>query len=267
MKSVVVSGAASGLGRSIAIELAREDWAVVGVDVDEAGLRGTIDLLPGGEHEAVVGSVADREVHLRAAHRASVVGEISGWVNCAGVTFIEDLETIDEHILRRLIDVNLLGTTWGTAQAISAFTRAGTRGSIVNISSVHAHQAHPGYAGYEMTKAAIEALTRNAAVTYGVRGIRTNAVAPGSIQTVALQASFDSAQDPQAARTRLSSWNALGRLGDPQEVARVVAFLLSPSSSYINGSTIVVDGAMIAGLSRARDDDATRRSRGGSAHQ
>jgi NAD(P)-dependent dehydrogenase (short-subunit alcohol dehydrogenase family) len=109
---------------------------------------------------------------------------------------------------------------------------------------VHARHAAAGSGIYEMSKAAIEALIRNIAVTYGTQGIRAVAVAPGAISTPALQASFSTAVSPDAARRHLERQAPLNRLGETDEIAAAIGFLLSPAASYISGTTLTVDGAM-----------------------
>ncbi|MBO0867307.1 MAG: SDR family oxidoreductase [Micromonosporaceae bacterium] len=262
-RSVVVTGAGSGIGRAIALHLAGHGWGVVLVDVDGAAVRGVATTVAGA-NRVVVGDVAVRPTHARAAAEAAQLGALSGWVNCAGITIRQHLHQLDESVVARLVGVNQLGTLWGTSQAISSFVDGRRAGAVVNISSVHGQRAYPEYGIYEMTKAAIDALTRSAAASYGDRGIRVNSVAPGAVVTPALERSFESAPVPAAARRDLESRNPLRRLAQPAEVAAVVEFLLSPSAGYINGATIAVDGGWGILLGRDSDDPQTRRTEGGS---
>jgi NAD(P)-dependent dehydrogenase (short-subunit alcohol dehydrogenase family) len=187
-----------------------------------------------------------------------------GWVNCAGITLKNGLDDLSVETSRRIVDVNQMGTLWGTSEAVTRMVHHKTSGSIVNVSSVHGRLAYPDYAVYEMTKAAIDALTRNAAVSFGRFGIRVNAVAPGAVMTDALDASLASAKNPAAAKSDLESRSSLGRIARPAEIAAVVSFLLSDAASYLTGQSIAVDGGWTATLGRDSTDPDTKRSAGGS---
>ncbi len=239
-KAVVVTGAASGIGRAVAEHLAGTGWRVVGLDVDGPALRTVMGALAGGSI-AVVGDVALADTHLAAARDAGVC---SGWVNCAGVTLATPLDDPDPDVVHRLLAVNQLGTFWGVCAAVRNFLEHGTPGSIVNVSSVHAARSHPGYGAYEMTKAAVEALTRNVAVAYGSRGIRANAVAPGAVATPALVTA------PEEHLELLRRQSPLGRLAAPAEIATAVAFLLADEASFVSGEVLTVDGGWSSALMR-----------------
>jgi NAD(P)-dependent dehydrogenase (short-subunit alcohol dehydrogenase family) len=258
-----VTGAAGGIGRAISRELASHGWSLVLVDVNAAELRSAeTELAAVTSVTTVLGDVAERETHVRAADAAGTLGALGGWVNCAGITIREPLHLVTAETASRVINVNQYGTLWGTSVAIERMLGSG--GAIVNMSSVHARSAYEEYAVYEMTKAAIEALTRNAAISYGARGIRVNAVAPGAVMTPALAASFESAPDPEGSRSDLAERSALGRIADASEVASVVSFLLSDASSYVTGQTIVIDGGWGSILGRDSADASKRRTKGGS---
>lgn len=238
-RSAVVTGAGSGIGEAVARRLLGDGWAVVGVDVEAAGLA---QFAAEANWAGVVGDVADRATHARARERAEALGALGAWVSVAGVTATHELHALDEQAARRLIDVNQLGPLLGAAEAVSAFRSAGTPGVVVQISSVHAARAAVHYPVYEMTKAACEALTRSIATSYGALGIRSVAIAPGAIRTPALTASLDGSADPVATTARLEASAPLGRIGQPEEVADAVAFAISNRASFISGTTIVVDG-------------------------
>lgn len=251
--AVVVTGAASGIGAGIANALMSRGTAVVAVDRDAAFAE--LDRAPAA---TVVGDVSSRRTHEAALEAAREYGGLGGWVNCAGVSLPVPLLGLDERAARSVVDINLWGTTWGTTVAINEWCETGSRGAIVNISSVHGRRAYPDYAVYEMTKAAIEALTRNVAVTYAERGIRANAVAPGGVATAGLLASLASAADPQGAAAELTDFIPAGRLASVEEIAGTVLFLLSDDAAYISGQTLVVDGAMTSHIGFVTTDTTRR---------
>ena len=255
--SAVVTGAGSGIGRAIAQRLHHEGWAVVLVDLDAASLAEATNALVSGA-TAVCGDVADQRTHQLALEAALALGPLDAWVNCAGLTRPCPLPALTAEVAAATIDVNLYGTLWGTRTAVAHWVAQGVGGAVVNISSVHGRRAYPDHAVYEMSKAAIEALTRNVAVSYAAAGIRANAVAPGAVRTPALARSLDSAPDPAAALAELTEFIPAGRLADPSEVAAAVAFLLSAESAYLTGQTLVVDGAMTAHIGFTADPAAKR---------
>lgn len=247
----VVTGAGSGIGRAIATRLA-QDFIIVAVDINSENLalvqRELTDA--GGVAFSLVGDVAIRETHVKASELATANGTLKAWVNCAGWTRGAALHNFpdDPKVFEELIGTNQNGTFWGCAQAVQHFTQRKVRGAIVNISSVHGRRAWRDHAVYEMTKGAVDALTRNVAVTYGPYGIRCNAVAPGAVMTPALEKSIVDAPDPQARQKKLEELTPLRRIANPSEIAEVVAFLLSDKASYVSGQSIAVEGAWTSAL-------------------
>lgn len=247
----VVTGAASGIGRGIALRLA-QDYQVVLVDLNPTTLPKVLKEISdaGGTAYSTLGDVGKRETHHAARLIAEEHGVLQSWVNCAGWTRGAPLHDFpnDPAVLEELISANQIGTLWGAAEAINAFVGKHTKGAIVNISSVHGRRAWPDHAVYEMTKAAIDALTRNVAVAYGPFGIRCNAVAPGAIMTPALAQSFVDAPDAKERRQWLEQITPLKRIGEPSEIAEVVAFLLSDKASYVSGQSLGVEGGWTSAL-------------------
>jgi NAD(P)-dependent dehydrogenase (short-subunit alcohol dehydrogenase family) len=252
MKEVaVVTGAASGIGRGIAKRLA-EDYTVILIDLNPKTLPVVEKELTDAGHQAysVLGDVGQRATHQNARALAESKGNLISWVNCAGWTRGAPMHDFpnDPAVLEDLIGANQIGSFWGCAEAVASYTTRKVPGAIVNISSVHGRRAWPDHAVYEMTKAAVDALTRNVAVAYGPFGIRANAVAPGAILTPALEQSFVDAPDPVARRNSLELLAPLKRIGEPSEIAEVVSFLLSTRASYLSGQSIAVEGAWTVGL-------------------
>lgn len=259
-RSVVVTGAASGIGRAVAVRLAGDGFHVVAVDRSAPALDGVVASIAadGGSAVPIAGDVRDRDCHRRARQAARQAGPLAAWVGCAGITRLHDLRELDEAAVREVVDVNQLGLLWGAAEAVSEWSESRRGGVLVVISSVHARHAAERHPVYEMTKAAAEALARSVAVTHGRDGIRAVAVAPGAIDTPALRASLESAADPSAAQARLEGFSPAERIGRPEEIAAVVSFLVSDQASYVSGTAITVDGGWSAVLARDSDGDAHR---------
>ena len=182
------------------------------------------------------------------------MGVLRAWISVAGITRSHDLHDLDEESVRRVVEVNQLGTLWGAAEAVDSMRTSRAGGVIVQIASVHAYHAAEGYPVYEMTKAAVDALTRSIAVTYGPIGIRAVTVSPGAIRTPALTTALNAAPDPDGAIARLTDASPLGRIGMPSEIAAAVAFALSADASFVTGTSIVVDGGWSAVLLRDSTD-------------
>lgn len=254
----IVTGAASGIGRGIAIRLA-EEYQVILVDLNPTTLPAVEKELKdaGKTVFSVLGDVSLRQTHHRARTLAEEHGLLTAYVNCAGWTRGAAMHNFpnDPKVLEELIGVNQIGTFWGCAEAVNSYTTNMTKGAIVNISSVHGRRAWPDHAVYEMTKAAVDSLTRNVAVSYGPFGIRCNAVAPGAIMTPALAQSFLDAPDPKARRQSLELLTPLKRIGEPSEIAETVLFLLSDRASYISGQSLGVEGGWTSALGTPEIDE------------
>ncbi len=238
----LVTGAAQGIGYACAEALATDGYAVVLADVDAAGAQHAATRLA-GDARAVACDVADpAQVEHLFSEVERELGPVSVLVNNAGIARPgEFLETSVEDF-RAVLEVNLIGTFAATQRAAKTMIEREIRGSVVNMSSVNAQMAIPSIPAYCASKGGIMQLTKAAALALAPHGIRVNAVGPGSIDT-AMMAGVNS--DP-AAMQRVLSRTPLQRVGTPEEVAAIVAFLASDKASYVTGETIYADGGRLA---------------------
>ncbi|MFN2629213.1 MAG: SDR family NAD(P)-dependent oxidoreductase [Gaiellaceae bacterium] len=244
MKTAVVTGAGMGIGKAVAGRLIADGVHVVGLDVNADALataRGEF----GSRFEPVPGDVGAWEAHERAADAAQAAGELAHWVNNAGVDWVGGAHEIDAEHIERGLRVLQLGTMYGACVAVRRMLPARV-GSIVNVSSIQGIAGFPRHFVYDAAKAAILLVTKSIAVDYGPHGIRCNALLPGCIETPMTYTTLPPELDRKEALRREGLLAPMLRVGQPEEMAEVVAFLLSDRASYVNGADIVADGGAAA---------------------
>jgi NAD(P)-dependent dehydrogenase (short-subunit alcohol dehydrogenase family) len=238
-KRAIVTGASRGIGQAIVARFAAE-----GARVMAAARQRPADL-PAGVvwRDCDVTKRADVEALVTAARDA--FGGIDVLVNNAGVLIEGTLVDTSDEDWERQFAVNVRSVFYACRAAIPIMA-AGGGGSIVNLGSVSGQLADFGMAGYNATKAAVHLLTRSIAVDHGPQGIRCNAVCPGWIKTDMLQQSFVAAADPAAAEAEAAAQHPLRRLGRPDDIAAMAAWLASDQAAFVSGHLYTVDGGLIA---------------------
>ena len=244
-KIALITGAGSGIGREAAKLFAGEGARVVVADRDAAGGEATVRAVAdaGGEASFVETDVASSEsVRAAIAHAEERHGGLHVLFNNAGIFPDDDGDPVatPEPVWDRVMDVNLKGVFLGCKHGIPALLRAGG-GSIINTASfVAVMGAATAQVAYTASKGGVLAMTREIAVIYARRGIRANALCPGPVNTPLVQ---ELLAEPEARARRLVHV-PMGRLAEPEEVARAALFLASDDAAYVNGTSFLVDGGI-----------------------
>ncbi len=246
-KVAVVTGARRGIGRATALELGANGAAVVVADNEgESELKEVAQQLRtnGGRASWVLADVRSR-TSVKGLVDAAIrnFGTLDILVNNAGVESVVPLLELSDEEWTRVIDTDLMGTFVCLQEASRAMVAHGHGGAIVNLGSVQTRVVLTGRAQYAVAKRAVETLTAHAANELSVYGIRVHTVNPGMIATAMTEAVRG---DPAALR-KATSRIAMGRPGEPEEVARVIAFLVSDRASYMTGQSVYVDGGYALG--------------------
>ena len=248
-KVALVTGT-TGIGRAVALRLSHGGAAVVSLGIDEAGndaLAGAdaaIDVLRTDVADPAQVEGAFREIERK-------FGGLDIVVNAAAIHPYGDAVSTDPATFLRCLAVNV-GSIHLTAHWGVPLMRTRDGGAIVNISSVQGHACQPGVAAYVASKGAIHALTRAMAVDFAADGIRVVSISPGSVRTPILELAARTFDGPganiEAAFARFGAAHPIGRIGEPEEVAELVAFLVSSRAGFITGSDHVIDGGLTAAI-------------------
>lgn len=246
-KTAIVTGAAQGIGYAIARRFVREGAQVILSDInDEKGELATEELSELGDVRYVTADVSEKlDVHNLMAATMDAFGDIDILVNNAGIVIGGDFLEITEEEFDTVMRVNLKGT-FLCSQAVAKHMvkrvqNDGPAGCIINLSSTNAKLAMPQQIPYTISKGGVRQLTNVLAQYLAPHGIRVNAIGPGSIATEMLESVNSTAE----AKRHSLSRPPLGRVGEPQEIASIAAFLASADSSYITGQTIYADGGRL----------------------
>ena len=243
-KVAIVTGAAQGIGAACAELLAASGAAVALWDVDSArGEALAARLGAAGQRAAFFRCDVASKTGVEAALAATLAafGRVDLLVNNAGIFRAADFLEIDEADWDAVLSVNLKGA-FLVGQAAARVMAASGGGAIVNMSSVNGVLAIPTIASYNVSKGGVDQLTRVMALALAGRGIRVNAVAPG---TIATELAKNAVLGSEAAKQRIMSRTPMQRLGEPGEIAAVVAFLLSDAASYLTGEIVYADGGRL----------------------
>ncbi len=246
----VVTGAASGIGAATMALLVSRGWRVAGIDIDGATLKSTVDRIngktPSGTDvssiaSAFVADVADEAAVVSAFKEIeSAFGTIHGLVTSAGMADTTPFMDLTVDIFRRAHDINVIGTWLCIREAALRMKPGGRICTVASVAGIRGGGLS-GTAAYAASKGAVLALTKNAARALGERGISVNTVAPGATETPMIAAPLAIPGN----RQRLESMNVQQRIASPEQIANAIAFLISPESSIITGSTLVADGGLL----------------------
>jgi NAD(P)-dependent dehydrogenase (short-subunit alcohol dehydrogenase family) len=241
-KVALVTGGTSGIGRAAAVALARQGVKVVVSGRRETEGQETVRLVrdAGGQGSFVKGDIG-REPEVRAVveHAVRTFGRLDYAVNNAGLEFVQPIVEATEADYRRVFDINVLGVLLSMKHEIPALVRSGGS-AIVNISSIAGSLGMPGIAIYGASKAAVNEMTRCAAMELAKQNIRVNSISPGGVATDM----FERFTGNDANKQYMTSLHPLGRIGRPEEIADAVVFLCSDAASFITGHDLKIDGGV-----------------------
>lgn len=241
----LVTGGSRGIGLAVVERFLEEGAAVAFCGRDESVGRAAEARVGEGAAFWVTDVARETEVSAFVLGAAERFGPPTLVVNNAGVNANFDAVKMTEREWDGFFGIDLKAA-WLVAKYALPHMLAVGRGSIVNVSSLHGFATLEGFFPYAAAKSGLVGLTRSLALDYGPRGIRVNCVAPGFVRTRLVQESIDRAQDTTAAEQEMVAGVALGRIGDPEEIAQVVRFLASDEASYVTGASLLVDGGLTA---------------------
>ena len=252
-KVILVTGASQGIGRGIALRLARDgaNLALVDIKADKLEAAKAEVEAHGVKATTFTADVSDRDqVFAAVEHAEKQLGGFDVIVNNAGIAQVKPLDDVRPDDLDRIFRINVDGVAWGTQAAAAKFKARGHKGKIINASSIAGHDGFAMLGVYSATKFAVRALTQAAAKEYASHQITVNAYCPGIVGTdmwVEIDERFSEITGTPKGETykKYVEGIALGRAQTPEDVAALVAFLSSDDSDYITGQAILTDGGIV----------------------
>ncbi|MFT8897506.1 MAG: acetoin reductase [Acetobacter sp.] len=252
-KVALVTGAAQGIGRGIALRLVRDGFAVALVDIKREALDGVAQEIhtQGGTCTTFSADIGDRE-QVRAAveHADQTLGGFDVMINNAGIAQVKSIAAVTPEDVERIYRINVQGVLWGIQAAAERFMMRQRKGKIINACSIAGHEAYALLGLYSSTKFAVRGLTQAAAKEYASKGITVNAYCPGIVGTdmwVEIDSLFSELTGAEKGATfnKYVEGIALGRPETPDDVASLVSYLAGPDSDYMTGQAILIDGGMV----------------------
>ncbi|MGJ7064434.1 acetoin reductase [Morganella morganii] len=252
-KVILVTGAAQGIGRGIALRLAKEGADIALVDLKEEGLakvKKEVEAL-GRKAATFTADISQRDQVFSVVDKAEkALGGFDVMVNNAGIAQVKAIEDVLPEDMDRIFRINVDGTMWGMQAAAAKFKARGQKGKIINASSIAGHDGFALLGVYSATKFAVRALTQAAAKEFASSGITVNAYCPGIVGTdmwVEIDERFSEITGAPKGETykKYVDGIALGRAQTPDDVAALVSFLASDDSDYITGQAILTDGGIV----------------------
>lgn len=254
--SIIVTGAAMGIGRAVCLQLARERRDLVLVDMAGTELEETRKVAEqaGAKVETVVGSVADPSVACDAAERAmGRFGKINGLSHNAGIQRYGNALTTSDEEWDEVLTVNLKSALLMSRAVLPGLIKTG--GAIVMMASVQGLATQQNVAAYTTSKHGLIGLAKSIAVDFADRGVRCNAVAPGAVDTPMLRNAVALSDTPELIMQQIDAMHPLGRTARPEEIAEIVCFLLSDRASFITGEVVRVDGGLLTRIGGSPKED------------
>jgi NAD(P)-dependent dehydrogenase (short-subunit alcohol dehydrogenase family) len=251
-KTVLVTGAAKGIGRAVAMHMAREGARVAMLDRDHEALEVAASQVAAGHNHAAVTLTADvsrsDQVSKAVAEAVAQFGGLDVLVNNAGIHFARALEEYTDEEWQRIFAVNVNGAFYTTRAALPALRRS--RGVVINVSSMTALVGQSHGAAYVASKGALVSLTRALALELAPDGIRVNCVCPAGVDTPLMRSWAATLPDPAAVLKGQAEMHVLNRLATAGDIAAAIAFLASPAAAFITGTILPVDGGATLGYRR-----------------
>lgn len=241
----LMTGAAMGIGKAVAVLFAREGARIVAADVNDAGAQTEREIREAGGECLFVKTDISREADVEALVQAGFerFGTIDVLLNVAGIAHESPAHLLKTEDWHRILDVNLMGSFLCAKHVLPGMLQA-KRGAIVSVASVQGLFGFPGYPHYAASKGGIIAMTRQMAREYAAAGIRVNCIAPGTVDTPMNAGVLSRVDNPAELRAAWDKMHPLGRIGQPIDVAYAALFLACDESSWVTGQCLAIDGGV-----------------------